>query len=52
MKRMILKLCLLSVLAGVYAHAVATPNTRLNVVCPICTTQVHTCGVCSCNCIP
>ncbi len=35
MKRLVLKLCLLGVLAGVYTYAVAEPAvTWLGVVCP------------------
>jgi hypothetical protein len=53
MKRLILKLCLLSALAGVYAHAVATPSTRLDLVCPYCGPEIHLCGpFCYCNCTP
>ena len=50
MKRLILKLCLLSVLAGVYAYA-SVPNPCLGVSCPYCGPGIHICATCCrCNC--
>jgi hypothetical protein len=52
MKRLMLKLCLLGVLAGVYAYAPGEPAvTCLGVLCPVCTPEQHRCGTCCpCNC--
>jgi hypothetical protein len=49
MKRMILKLVLLSVLAGVYAYAVDTPEV-CSPYCPICSLQQHRCYTPCCGC--
>jgi hypothetical protein len=51
MKRLILKLFLLGLLAGVYTYAAAEPSvTCLGVTCPFCGPNIHLCGCCKCNC--
>jgi hypothetical protein len=52
MKRLILKLCLLGALAGVYAYAAEEPSvTCLGVTCPACGPSIHFCTTCcKCNC--